>query len=130
MSQENVERIRTAFAGTTAGDFSYLPDIIDDHCEFLLPPTFPGTQATRGPDGELRGVSDGIRTRDRLDHNLRELVSLMLAPAFQRESVRLSCSEFRSDWTPTWTPEPRRPVRPGRDLAARQGSSPRRSRSS
>ena len=58
MSQENVERIRTAFAGTTAGDFSYLPDIIDDHCEFLLPPTFPGTQATRGPEGFLSVVKE------------------------------------------------------------------------
>ena len=28
MSQENVERIRNAFAGTTAGDFSYLQGLI------------------------------------------------------------------------------------------------------
>jgi len=44
MSQENVERIRNAFAGTTAGDFSYLPGLIDENCEFRLPPDFPGTQ--------------------------------------------------------------------------------------
>jgi ketosteroid isomerase-like protein len=58
MSQENVERIRSAFAGTTAGDFSYLPDLIDDSCEFLLPPNFPGTQATRGPEGFLSVVQE------------------------------------------------------------------------
>jgi hypothetical protein len=40
MSQENVERIRNAFAGTTAGGFSYLPGLIDESCEFLLPRTF------------------------------------------------------------------------------------------
>jgi ketosteroid isomerase-like protein len=58
MSQENVERIRTAFAGTTAGDFSFLPSIIDDNCEFLLPPNFPGTQETRGPQGFLSVVKE------------------------------------------------------------------------
>ena len=58
MSQENVERIRNAFAGTTAGDFSYLPGLIDDSCEFLLPPNFPGTQATRGPEGFLSVVQE------------------------------------------------------------------------
>ena len=58
MSQENVERIRSAFAGTTAGDFSYLPGLIDDSCEFLLPPNFPGTQATRGPEGFLSVVRE------------------------------------------------------------------------
>jgi ketosteroid isomerase-like protein len=39
MSQENVERIRRAFAGTTAGDFSYLPGLIAENCEFRLPLT-------------------------------------------------------------------------------------------
>src|SRR3954447_2568584 len=58
MSQENVERIRSAFAGTTAGDFSYLPGLIDDSCEFLLPPNFPGTQATRGPGGFVSVVQE------------------------------------------------------------------------
>src|SRR6266480_3618248 len=58
MSQENVERIRNAFAGTTAGDFSYLPGLIDDSCEFLLPPDFPGTQATRGPGGFVSVVRE------------------------------------------------------------------------
>jgi len=58
MSQENVERIRRAFAGTTAGDFSYLPDIIDENCEFRLPPDFPGTQETRGPEGFLSVVRE------------------------------------------------------------------------
>ena len=51
MSQENVERIRTAFAGTTAGDFSYLPDIVDDHCEFLLPRPFPARRQLVGLKG-------------------------------------------------------------------------------
>ena len=63
MSQENVERIRSAFAGTTAGDFSYLPGLIDDSCEFLLPPNFPGTQATRGPRGFLSVVQEFEETR-------------------------------------------------------------------
>jgi ketosteroid isomerase-like protein len=58
MSQENVERIRNAFAGTTAGDFSYLPGLIDESCEFLLPPDFPGTQATRGPEGFVSVVQE------------------------------------------------------------------------
>ena len=58
MSQENVERIRNAFAGTTAGDFSYLPDLIDESCEFLLPPDFPGTQTTRGPEGFVSVVQE------------------------------------------------------------------------
>jgi ketosteroid isomerase-like protein len=58
MSQENVERIRNAFAGTTAGDFSYLPSLIDDTCEFLLPPDFPGTRATRGPGGFVSVVHE------------------------------------------------------------------------
>ena len=58
MSQENVERIRNAFAGTTAGDFSYLPGLIDPNCEFLLPPDFPGTQATRGPEGFVSVVQE------------------------------------------------------------------------
>jgi len=58
MSQENVERIRNAFAGTTAGDFSYLPGLIDPGCEFLLPPDFPGTQETRGPEGFISVVEE------------------------------------------------------------------------
>jgi ketosteroid isomerase-like protein len=58
MSQDNVERIRNAFAGTTAGDFSYLPGVIDESCEFLLPPDFPGTQATRGPEGFVSVVQE------------------------------------------------------------------------
>jgi ketosteroid isomerase-like protein len=58
MSQENVKRIRGAFAGTTAGDFSYLPGLIDDSCEFLLPPDFPGTQVTRGPEGFVSVVRE------------------------------------------------------------------------
>jgi ketosteroid isomerase-like protein len=58
MSQENVERIRQAFAGTTAGDFSYLPSIAHEDLEFLLPPNFPGTQATRGPEGFLSVVQE------------------------------------------------------------------------
>jgi ketosteroid isomerase-like protein len=58
MSQENVERIRAAFAGTTAGDFSYLPGLIDENCEFRLPPDFPGTQGTRGPEGFLSVVRE------------------------------------------------------------------------
>ena len=58
MSQENVERIRSAFAVTTAGDFSVLPSLIDDSCEFLLPPDFPGTQATRGPGGFVSVVQE------------------------------------------------------------------------
>jgi ketosteroid isomerase-like protein len=53
-----VERIRRAFAGTTAGDFSYLPGLIDDNCEFLWPPNFPGTQTTRGPEGFLSVVQE------------------------------------------------------------------------
>jgi ketosteroid isomerase-like protein len=62
LSQENVERIRRAFAGTTAGDFSYLPGLIDDNCEFQLPPNFPGTRATRGPEGFLSVVKDWVYT--------------------------------------------------------------------
>jgi ketosteroid isomerase-like protein len=58
MSQENVDRIRAAFAGTTGGNFSYLPDLIHDNCEFLLPPDFPGTQGTRGPDGFVSVVRE------------------------------------------------------------------------
>jgi ketosteroid isomerase-like protein len=58
MSKENVERIRRAFAGTTAGDFSYLPGLVDENCEFRLPPDFPGTQATRGPEGFLSVVNE------------------------------------------------------------------------
>ena len=58
MSQENVDRIREAFAGTTAGDFSYLPSLIDESCEFRLPPDFPGTQATRGPGGFVSVVQE------------------------------------------------------------------------
>jgi ketosteroid isomerase-like protein len=58
MSQENVERIRRAFAGTTAGDFSYLPGLIHEDCEFRLPPDFPGTQGTRGPEGFLSVVRE------------------------------------------------------------------------
>src|SRR6266550_3459283 len=58
MSQENNERIRKAFAGTTAGDFSYLPGLIDDRCEFRLPPDFPGTQTTRGPEGFVSVVEE------------------------------------------------------------------------
>jgi ketosteroid isomerase-like protein len=59
MSQENVERIRRAFEGTTTGDFSYLPGLIDENCEFRLPPEFPGTQAARGPEG-FRSVVDEV----------------------------------------------------------------------
>jgi ketosteroid isomerase-like protein len=58
MSQENVERIRRAFAGTTAGDFSYLPDLIHEDCEFRLPPDFPGTQGARGAEGFLSVVRE------------------------------------------------------------------------
>jgi ketosteroid isomerase-like protein len=58
MSQENVERIRRAFAGTTAGDFSYLPGLIHEECEFRLPPDFPGTQDARGPEGFLSVVRE------------------------------------------------------------------------
>jgi ketosteroid isomerase-like protein len=58
MSQENVERIRAAFAGTTAGDFSYLPGLIDESCEFRLPRDFPGTQGTQGPEGFLSVVRE------------------------------------------------------------------------
>jgi ketosteroid isomerase-like protein len=58
MSKENVERIRTAFAGTTAGDFSYLQGMVDPDCEFRLPPNFPGTQATHGPQGFLSVVQE------------------------------------------------------------------------
>jgi ketosteroid isomerase-like protein len=47
MSQENVELVRRAFAGTNAGDFSYLQEGMDENCEFRLPPEFPGTQGTR-----------------------------------------------------------------------------------
>src|SRR5690349_13455724 len=58
MSQENVERIRRAFAGTTAGDFSYLPGLIHETCEFRLPPDFPGTQDARGAEGFLSVVRE------------------------------------------------------------------------
>ena len=53
-----MERIRRAFAGTTAGDFSYLPGLIAENCEFRLPPDFPGTQATRGPEGFVSVVNE------------------------------------------------------------------------
>ena len=84
MSQENVERIRNAFAGTTAGDFSYLPSLIDDTCEFLLPPDFPGTQATRGPGGfvsvvrEFEEAFEGMRyePEDFLDQGDRLFVAV------------------------------------------------------
>ena len=58
MSQENVERIRRAFEGTTTGDFSYLQDLIDENCEFQLPPDFPGTQMARGPQGFVSVVEE------------------------------------------------------------------------
>jgi ketosteroid isomerase-like protein len=58
MSQENIERIRRAFAGMTAGDFSYLPGLIDDRCEFRLPADFPGTQTARGPEGFVSVVQE------------------------------------------------------------------------
>jgi ketosteroid isomerase-like protein len=58
MSQENVERIRRAFEGTSTGDFSYLPSLIDENCEFRLPPDFPGTQRARGPKGFLNVVQE------------------------------------------------------------------------
>ena len=59
MSQENVERIRRAFEGTTTGDFSYLPGLIDENCDFRLPPEFPGTQTARGPEG-FRNVVEEV----------------------------------------------------------------------
>ena len=58
MSQENVERIRRAFEGTSTGDFSYLPSLIDEDCEFRLPPEFPGTQTARGPRGFMSVVEE------------------------------------------------------------------------
>jgi ketosteroid isomerase-like protein len=58
MSQDNVERIRRAFEGTTTGDFSYLPGLIDENCEFRLPPEFPGTQTARGPEGFVSVVEE------------------------------------------------------------------------
>ena len=50
--------VRRAFAGTNAGDFSYLPESMDENCEFRLPPDFPGTQGTRGPEGFLSVVNE------------------------------------------------------------------------
>ena len=58
MSQENVEVVRRAFAGTNAGDFSYLQESMDENCEFRLPPGFPGTQGTRGPEGFVSVVNE------------------------------------------------------------------------
>ena len=58
MSQQNVEMTRRAFAGTNAGDFSYLQESMDENCEFRLPPAFPGTQETRGPEGFVSVVNE------------------------------------------------------------------------
>jgi ketosteroid isomerase-like protein len=58
MSHEYVEMTRRAFAGTNAGDFSYLQESMDENCEFRLPPGFPGTQATRGPEGFVSVVNE------------------------------------------------------------------------
>ena len=58
MSQENVELLPRGFAGTTAGDFSYLSDAIHEDCEFRLPPDFPGTQDARGAEGFLSVVRE------------------------------------------------------------------------
>jgi ketosteroid isomerase-like protein len=58
MSQENIERIRRAFEGTSTGNFSYLPSLIDETCTFQLPPDFPGTQTARGPSGFLSVVEE------------------------------------------------------------------------
>ena len=49
---------RRAFAGTNAGDFSYLQESMDENCEFRLPPGFPKTQATRGPEGFVSVVNE------------------------------------------------------------------------
>ena len=74
MSQENVERIRNAFAGTTAGDFSYLPGLIDENCEFRLPPDFPGTQGTRGPKGFLSVVQEFEEAFEEIRYEPREFL--------------------------------------------------------
>ena len=58
MSRENVEIVRRGFAGTNAGDFSYLQESMDENCEFRLPPDFPGTQGTRGPEGFVSVVNE------------------------------------------------------------------------
>jgi hypothetical protein len=34
------------------------PGLVDECCEFRLPPNFPGTQATRGPEGFLSVVQE------------------------------------------------------------------------
>ncbi len=61
-----------------------------------------GTLAANPPfsRGFQLGVSDRTRTGDHLDHNPRDAVALMPAPASQSGSERLSCAQFRSDRTP------------------------------
>jgi ketosteroid isomerase-like protein len=58
MSQENVERIRRAFAGTNSRDFSYLPGLIHEDCVLRLPAEYPGTQTATGPEGFLSALAE------------------------------------------------------------------------
>jgi len=53
----------------------------------------------------FRGVSDGARTHDRLDHNQTDGVAVGAEAPDSLGLLLLGAAEFSSDWTPNWTPD-------------------------
>ena len=92
---------------THAAPTTHLKQVLEE----IVPQLFPSGISARAWPGakpwicrHFRGVSDGTRTRDRLDHNQTDGVSLGAQAPDSLGLLLLSASEFSSDWTPNWTP--------------------------